>query len=274
MIIDDERYLFDLNGYLIIENALSQGELDDLNGIINSMPSWEERAGTRHAHTGMDEEHVRNTPSDPALGLVNYYSSLLLDWGEPFRKLVGHANILPYLTEFLGETARLDHQYAIFQKRMDSIAGTLSLHGGGTPYGASEYYQFRNGRFYNGLMVFSFALTDAPPGSGGFGCLPGSHKSNLPLPSRFRDLADPIASVAEVPVKAGDVIVFTEALSHGTLSWKAAHERRMLLYKYCPGHMQYERGSPYASLDYDWTPIQRSLLRPPYVGGREPILES
>jgi hypothetical protein len=47
---------------------------------------------------------------------------------------------------------------------------------------------------YNGLTAVAYNLTDVNPGEGGFGCIPGSHKS-----------------------KAGTAIIFTEALTHGTL---------------------------------------------------------
>ena len=44
--------------------------------------------------------------------------------------------------------------------------------------------------------------------------------------------------VLEVNGKAGDAVIFTETLTHGTLPWTAAHERRALLYKFsqvpCP----------------------------------------
>lgn len=270
---EEEKYLFDLNGFLVIENALTPQEVSALNAIIDARPSWEDQAGSKHVHTGMDEEYLQNNPSDSALGLVNIFSGLLLDWGEPFRQLVGHNSILPFVLELVGDTARLDHQYAIFMKRLEGPAGSLSLHGGGTPYSRSEYYHFRDGQFHNGLIVVSFALTDAPPGAGGFCCLPGSHKSNLPLPYRFRYLPEPVKYVVQVPVRAGDAIIFTEALSHGTMNWGADHERRVLLYKYCPGHMQWERGSPYTSIEYNWTPIQTRLLRPPYFGRRKPVVK-
>jgi hypothetical protein len=42
--------------------------------------------------------------------------------------------------------------------------------------------------------------------------------------------------VTEIHAKAGDCVVFMEACVHGALPWKAAHERRALLYRYIPGH--------------------------------------
>ena len=44
---DDERYLFDLMGYLVVENVLNAGELADLNALIDRRDPWRqyERAG-------------------------------------------------------------------------------------------------------------------------------------------------------------------------------------------------------------------------------------
>ncbi|HZP81290.1 MAG TPA: hypothetical protein VFB21_06615 [Chthonomonadaceae bacterium] len=45
----------------------------------------------------------------------------------------------------------------------------------------------------NGLTVVAYNLKDVNPGDGGFGCVPGSHKSNLPFPSEWRELEPPNA---------------------------------------------------------------------------------
>jgi len=266
---DEERYLFDLMGYLVVPNVLTALEIQELNSIIDRLGDWEERTGSRHVHTGMDEEHVSQAFHDPRAGLVEWFSGLMLEWGDGIRQLVGHDRIFPYIKELLGNAARLDHQYAVLQRRCQKIEGTLALHGGGTPPSPHEYYRYQNGEFFNGLTVFSFALTDVPLGAGGFGCLPGSHKSNIPLPQGFKSLFPARREVVHVPMKAGDVLIFTEALTHGTLAWTSSHERRALLFKYCPAHMQWERNSPYAPIGYDWTPRQRALLRRPYVARRQ-----
>jgi hypothetical protein len=82
-------------------------------------------------------------------------------------------------------------------------------------------------------------------------------------------------------MKAGSALVFTEALTHGTLPWKGSHERRTLLYRYAPGNMVYgsepsihPRG--YESFKDELTPLQRALMEPPYSKRRPsliPLLE-
>eukprot|EP01047_Picozoa_sp_COSAG01_P033582 COSAG01_NODE_2477_length_7615_cov_7.259609_8_plen_52_part_00 len=51
----------------------------------------------------------------------------------------------------------------------------------------------------------------------------------------MRDLSSATNYDAEwlqpVPAKAGDCIIFTEALTHGTMPWRAHTDRRTLFYK-------------------------------------------
>lgn len=97
---------------------------------------------------------------------------------KPFRELIDHPRITPYLSELLGEQFRLDHDYVhIIRQGIGPIG--CHLHGGGTPYDPGQYYLFKDGRMYNGLTDVAYELNDVHPGEGGFGCVPGSHKSNL-----------------------------------------------------------------------------------------------
>jgi ectoine hydroxylase-related dioxygenase (phytanoyl-CoA dioxygenase family) len=266
---EEELYLFDLNGYVVFENALSESEVAELNATIDGKGDWGEAAGAPYIHTGMDERTMSDGNSDPREGPVDFYWGELLTWGEPLRRLVSHPRVLDCLSHVIGPDVRLDHSYAIFARLGHELSGSHALHGGGTPYDDSQYYHFRDGRPRSGLTVVSYALTDSPRGAGGFCCIPGSHKSNLPMPERYTDLDDPVAAIVEPDLKAGDVLVFTEALSHGSLTWTATEERRALLYKYAPGHMRWEPGTPFVDVDaYDWDPQARSLLEPAYVNGR------
>lgn len=140
-----------------------------------------------------------------------------------------------------------------------------NLHGGGTPYDPCQYYLFNNGRIYNGLTAVAYELNDVHPGEGGFGCIPGSHKSNLPLPEEWLNLELPPACVQAVTLKAGSAIIFTEALTHGTLPWQGTFERRTLFYKYSPYPSAWYRDS-YNAHDYpDLSASQQQILRKPGV---------
>ena len=82
--------------------------------------------------------------------------------------------------------------------------------------------------------------------------------------------------VLQPAVAAGDVLIFTEALVHGTMPWTAEHERRALLYKYSPGHSAWDRDG-YDLADYrsfHLTERRRRIMQPPHVGGHQPVLDS
>jgi ectoine hydroxylase-related dioxygenase (phytanoyl-CoA dioxygenase family) len=251
---DEERYLFDLTGYLVIEGVLSRAELTELNDALDRLNLWEER---------------KNRPEGPHMNDLKMHIGPMLPWGEPFRRLMKHPGILPCLREMIGEKMRLDHEYAILMRKG---ASENRLHGGGTPYDPSQYYHFRNERFYNGLTVVTFALTDAGPGDGGFCCIPGSHKSNVPCPPHLKSMEKQGLWLVQPPVKAGDALIFTEALTHGTRPWAADHERRALLYKYSPGHQSWSRTYRPAEEGMDET--QRRLMAPPYVHNREVVVQA
>ncbi len=234
-----EQYLFDLQGFLVVEDALTSTELAALNGIIDQQIALVD---------------------DP--GKLWFRFDLLLSWGTPFQALIDNSRITPYLLDLLGSKFRLDHDYIHIIRQGPGPIGCF-LHGGGTPYDPCQYYLYKNGRMYNGLTTVAYNLTDVNPGEGGFGCIPGSHKSNLPLPEPWQNLEHPHPCVQEIAGKAGTAIIFTEALTHGTLVWKGQHERRTLFYKYSPYPSAWLRNY-YNPDDYpDLSEAQRGILRNP-----------
>ena len=62
---------------------------------------------------------------------------------------------------------------------------------------------------------------------------------------------------------AGSVILFSESLTHGTATWRAEHERRTLLYKYCVSHIAWTSKRVEMPTLVDLTPRQQLLLRDP-----------
>lgn len=234
-----ERYLFDLQGFLVLENALTPAEIQAINKLI--------------------DQHIAHV-DEPGKLWVRFDS--LLGWGQSLRNLIENPRITPYLEALLGAGYRLDHDYVHIIRQGAGPIGSI-LHGGGTPYDPCQYYLYKEGKIYNGLVAVAYNLTDVPVGFGGFGCIPGSHKSNLALPQEWQNLANPAPCVQEICGKAGTAIIFTEALTHGTIPWKGQHERRTLFYKYSPYSTAWARYY-YNSEDYpDLIEEQRRILKTP-----------
>jgi hypothetical protein len=242
-----ERYLFDLNGYLALPGVLSVATLARLNAL-------------------MDERIARDVARDA----TTHRFGDVLDWGPEVRALIDHEPILPYLDVILGTGFRLDHDYADLIRSGKGPIGTR-LHGGAVPFDPGQSYTFVEGRPRSGLLVVAYNLRDVNPGDGGFGCVPGSHKANLPFPEVWRELErDLDGLVRPVTGPAGTAVIFTEAMTHGTLPWRGAGERRTLFFKYDPG--PYAFGAAYYDRDRwpDLTQRQRAILESPNAryGGR------
>ena len=245
----EEKFTFDLEGYLVLKEVLTTAEIDEINALADSVWPGE-----------YDETDLRRV-------------SKASQWGQATQALIDHPGILPYLVELLGPKVRIDHDYSMFMRKGGRSGG---LHGGHTPQiaAADHWYQYHDGIMRNGLTVFTYLLTDAGPEDGGFSCIPGSHKSNFTnsLPDDVRQYERIPHYVHQPPAKAGDVIIFTEALMHGTMPWTADHERRALLYKYSPGHSAWSK-SYYDPADYPTaTEQQQRLMAPPSVGQRDDVV--
>jgi ectoine hydroxylase-related dioxygenase (phytanoyl-CoA dioxygenase family) len=120
------------------------------------------------------------------------------------------------------------------------------------------------------MVGAAWVLSDQRSGAGGFRCVPGSHKANFPQPP---DLPETLVQ-EQVDLRAGDLLFFTEALTHGTLPWTEDHERRSLLFKYTPGSLAWSKPEevrrqllPFVDEVGDGL---RVLLEPPYTGDRWP----
>jgi len=249
-----DRYQFDRQGYLVIENVLNDDEVAELNRLI-------------------DDQNLPEPPRKSSEGRFRGF----LEWGEPFCDLLDHERVVPILREILGddhrgEGFRLDHYYGIYLR-----GGTpsSSLHNGGTPYKRGRYHHYQNGGMYDGMTVVAWNLRDAGPEYGGFCCLPGSHKSNFACPDDIHERFDAAETMADLPesvvvpeAPAGSVTVFTEALTHGTTPWVADHVRRSLLFMYNPGHAAMSGDYPEPPENVDMTSRQEKILQPPSYGDR------
>lgn len=231
---DYERYLYDTRGYLVLRGVLSAHEVALFNRHLDAI----------------------NPESIPNADQRDEKLRWLFDVHADFASLMDHQAILPYLYEFVDEQLRIDGAYSLVKLPGDAVP----LHARpGSPRDGTGWYHFHRGKITSGLTGVEWALTDIPPGTGGFRVVPGSHKANFELP--FEEM-DPYAE--DVPVSAGDAILFTEALTHGS-HWRGPGSRRVLIYKYCPGTVAWLSDVWDESARAPLTPRQRRMTTPPFV---------
>jgi len=272
---DEEMYFFDLRGYLVIPNVLSKAEIAKCSAALDA-----KMGGARKFKAG------RLSRGAKALAGKSSRVELtgMLGWEpryrEPFRKLLVHPVVVSRLNEFSGKGFRLDHGPMMIQSKKG--AEGHRFHGGGEPFSQATWYHQQNGKIYCRGITVAWQLEDCNPGDGGFAIVPGSHKLAEPTPQEVRNYDDDMGLVEQVSMKAGDVLFFAETATHGTLPWKANHDRRSILYKYASRAAARAVGKHFTPEERygDWvnelTPEQQAVLYGPGVhhGGRLPILDS
>ena len=223
---DDDKFFFDLKGFVHLKGVLSQEEVDRCNAAIDA-----------HADRFFQTERTLEGDSKVLGGTDKQkWMEGMLEWErphcEPFRDLLVHPVIQPYLNELLGGGYRLDHGPLLIA--MDKGDGGHYLHGGGVErQDFSQTYTFKYGQMFCGLTVVEFQLADEGPGDGGLAVIPGSHKANYPLPEKLSLYEEHREYVKEVTAKPATPYLHRSTDSRYT-SMAGEHQRRSLIYKYSP----------------------------------------
>jgi ectoine hydroxylase-related dioxygenase (phytanoyl-CoA dioxygenase family) len=211
---DRQRYLFDLQGFVVVEDVLSHAECD--LAIAKIRERMQPMAKTPD---GYDSEGTWQVAGN------------LLEAGEPFLSLIDHEKTNAVLKAIIAPRLRLEGCYSFVRSKGCPV---FEMHGGHQGGSVNFRYLAANDRIYTGLTVISFTLQEVTPEHGGFACIPGSHKSAFRLsPEDRKELfafGGPL--VRNVPSPKGSAVIFTETLAHGANSWQDETPRYGLFYKY------------------------------------------
>lgn len=259
-------YLFDLNGYLILKNAIASDDLKDMNQWVEDHWSYvdSKRRSTSqdsgawighvetHTYSGADGCNFQNIiEAAPVFHrLINYPA-----WIERCRRWVNPANGLSIHENFLN---------------VRGSGGYIGIHSGGAmPISYMTFRQANTGEWMVGQINIIMALQDIGPGDGPTTIIPGSHKSVLRHPKLLEDIyrSDAAAGeqigMEELYLKAGDVLMFTDTITHGSAARTNPGHRRIVLYRYSPAFLNTRFGYvPSDSLIASLTEEQRSIIRP------------
>jgi hypothetical protein len=201
---EEERFRFDLAGFLVRPAILTSGEVADIVDQIDRI---------KHNPESLPPEH-RAVPGGP--------SSVLID----------HPKVIDVLHEIIGSDIRLENTFCVWRTKGQDAGG---LHGGGPQQGDPIFgYRVNNGRIHAGMVRVVFELTDVSETDGGTCFIAGSHKANFPMHADHMLLDDekqsPFLMRYECP--AGSAIFFTENLCHAGPVWKRDTPRVAVLNAY------------------------------------------
>lgn len=274
---DDAKYLFDLNGYIVVRNVLNEEEVAHANeSITKRSTEMMERTDAGLRNTVKGTAFAGSGPGRKDLGGV-------LEWGGKesiiFKSILAHPKLLPYFHTLLGKGYRMDHLPFVIAQEENSEG--FQLHGGTVDSMSGSYnpelaYTYNHGLMRCALLGCNVMLVDHNAGDGGFCVVPGSHKSNYKLPDGMMDGEAHNEFIVQPETKAGDVVLFSEGTVHGAKAWTSEQERRTCLYRFSPATNVYGRsyfggndesgGGGWPSRMYDdLTEAQRSVLEPPYA---------
>jgi len=261
-----EKFLYDLQGFLLIKDFLTLAEVQALNDAFDA--NWDKKINDPNSHPA--GKLVGTHPRGHFSGMLAWEQP----WSQPFRDLLAHPKLIPYLNTMFGRGWKMDH--SPFMLTSTAGAEGLRLHGSTShQFDGSQYYTYANGQIRCGMIVCQFQLGDVNSGDGGLCVIPGSHKANFACPEEILTYEQNPEIVYNVPCKAGDMVIFNEATIHGTLPWTAEHERRSLLYRYSPKYLHFAGGS-YTTSQPEWvselSEAQQAVLEPPYIYNR-PLVE-
>lgn len=257
---DKLDYFFDLNGFIIVKNAIDKDHLKRLNDRLDEFPEL-----------GYGEWHgnVQRLDNNGTAGLE---LQNIVEGGAPFEELIDHPAWIDRVHRYAGEYEDfydglfIDECFATIRRS----GGFFPLHSGAHDASIRMQYRFKNGYFRCGQVNVLMALSDIGPGDGGTCVVPGSHKSNIPHPLfsiPFRERAswkkEDVEGGIEVTMEAGDALLFVDAIAHGATPRINPGERRAVIYRYGPRWGTTRYGYRYSDdLLERLTPRRREILQP------------
>ena len=231
---DLDRYLFDLNGYLILRNAIPADVLEALNESLDSMLDIRPGGWRGHVHG-----HFFSSVSE-GVNLQQIYEA-----GEPWEYLIDNPAWIEHVKCFVGGQNSFDRQHGplFIDENFASLRGpgeAIGLHSGPVPWTKRTQFHVHNQQFNCGQINILMGLNDIGPGDGATMVIPASHKSNFRHPDFDKHKmkageatsVDGIAGAIEVHLNAGDALLFVDAICHGSAKRVNDGLRRIAVYRY------------------------------------------
>ena len=242
----EQRRQYDEDGFFLIENALSQNEVEELLAIVDE---FDQRYRREHNLDPHEAFQMRNIAAFHPL----------------FRAMIDHPEILPLVVDVLGFNIQLrtSHMDVRPPQKPEVAAQTLGACDSFFPWHADapDYGWPTVGDIIPYMeMKVGYYLTDLTQHNSGAICVVRASHRLSPWINEAERIVDP-ERIVEVNVTPGTALVWRTALYHCLTPNMAPHARKCLYYGY---QHRWIRSSDFDHQDpavlEGCTPIQRQLL--------------
>jgi hypothetical protein len=208
----EQKYLFDTRGWLLLPAVLSQPEIDSMREFALRLQLEPESLA----------EHERCAVAGP------------------LQRLADHPVVVGFLNEFLAFPHlsspscygfRMESASLRYRTTDPELQGKFGPHNGSGMFRFaqdSHHYQCIPGKAFSGLTRVVWELTAVRRGTGGTLLATGSHKAAYTSPESTQDPDSAVWETYDCP--AGSVLFFTEALAHSTAPWTNEQNPRVSIF--------------------------------------------
>ncbi len=276
-----QDYLFDLQGYLVLKGAIAKDDLREMNQWVDD--HW----AVAEAAMGKDEQEkktgwlghveIQSYSQDDGVNFQN-----IVEGGPVFERLIDYPAWTPMVRRFINPVNGVSIHENLLNIR--GAGGFLWIHcGGHAPLCYLTFRQHNTGEWMVGQINVLMALQDIGFGDGPTVLVPGSHKSTEIHPrleidgqgivaaGHKREAAGTAMGMKEIYMEAGDVLFFTDAITHGSAERTNPDYRRVVIYRYSPRYIRTRFNYQLSeNLLSRLTPARRQFLQP--VEPRSPLI--
>ena len=221
-----QRLHFDIYGYVLLENVLSDDEVEKMKAALYRIRDGADLDGTRVYLNWRGEHHA--------------HMGNLVEFDPALLAYAAHPKLVPLVEEVVGGAVRLEETEAIINRRnQDQDLEELKrrrynptgFHRG-TQHGWGTYME--QDKFHCIFVKTLAYLTDVGPDDGGTSVIPGSHRLTWKQHEMIEAALADDKLVHQVEASVGSVLLFAESLVHSTTAIRSDTERVILIAGYTP----------------------------------------
>ena len=242
MLTEEQRFTFDLKGYIVLPGVIESGLVERLK-----------------AHIEIVEKDPESLP--PEERSVP---------GGPFADLIDHPAVTDLLEFTISQNPdkwRLESTFYSIRKYGDQGIGP---HGGGPTLNPNYHYHAHNNKIYTGMLRVVFELNEVVYDKGGTIFMAGSHKSNFKIPKSIfdksrREEVTKSLLFERYACPPGSIVAFAEACCHSGNTWELEdHPRIAIFYAYNHVNVRHHKPKYDDAVINALSPARQKLFREVY----------